>query len=219
MGPEIYRNDNYLLAPALRTAYEHTLWTKPASALLDYDYSESKRDVNSEEKLTFSFRSHTFMIGERFNYFSMGESIIRLRKRFFDSYIDTSDSNTTSFSFEQSSSINSSILLLYASYDRTRVRFEIFNTDAFTLRADLIAGQFRTWFSPSLGMGITHTNPLNNSARGQEYLFNPSARLSRTIKKNLKGSLKFDYQDYKSDDTANFAYKRYMYSLEVEYLF
>ncbi len=217
--PEIYRNDNYLFAPALRTAHEHTLWLKPASLLMDYDYSESKRDVNSEEKLTFSFRSHTLMVGERFNYFSFGESIVRIRKRFFDSYINASDSNTTSLSVEQTSNLTSSTLLFYASYDRTRVRSDIFNTDAFTLRADIIAGQFRDWFSPSFGMGITNTKPLNNSTRGNEFLFNPSGRLSRTIKKNLRGSLKFDYQDYKSEDSANFAYKRYMYSFEVEYLF
>jgi hypothetical protein len=67
--PEIYRNDNYLVAPAIRTAYEHKLWKKPASVLFDYDFNEIERDINSEKKLKFASQAHTLMIGERFNYF------------------------------------------------------------------------------------------------------------------------------------------------------
>ncbi|MBA2405798.1 MAG: hypothetical protein H0V66_13565 [Bdellovibrionales bacterium] len=217
--PEIYRNDNYLVAPAVRTAYEHKLWDKPASVLFDYDYSDGRRDVNAEKELEFSFRSHTLMIGERFNFFPWGESIVRLRKRFFDSYIDTSDSSTNSLVFEQIRSFTTNTLLLYASYDMTRVESDVFDTNSFTMRADLLMASYRNWFTPSFGMGITRTKPLNNAARGTEYLINPNARLSRIFKKNIRGSLKFDYQDNKSDDEENFAYRKYTYSFELEYLF
>lgn len=217
--PEIYRNDNYLLAPAVRTAYEHKLWDKPAAILLDYDYSDGKRDVDAEKKLKFSFRAQTVMLGERFNFFTWGESIVRLRKRFFDSYVNASDSSTTSISYEQSRNFTSNTLLMYASYDMSRVHSDVFDANSFTLRGDLLMGRYRDWFTPTLGVGITRIKPLNNSARGTEYLINPSGRLAKTFKKNWRGSLKFDYQDYKSNDTANFGYKRSMYSFELEYLF
>jgi hypothetical protein len=101
----------------------------------------------------------------------------------------------------------------------TRVESDIYDTNSLMVRGDVIFAPYKTWFTPSVGLGITRTDPINNSDRGIEYLFNPSARLSRTIKKNLRGNLKFDYQDNKSDDTENFAYKKYVYSFELEYIF
>ena len=217
--PTIYRNDNYLLAPAIRTAHEHQLWNKPAASLFDYDFAEGKRDVNSAEKLEFSFRSHTLMIGEKFNYFTFGESIVRLRRRIFNSYLNEFDAGTTSLVFEQVKNLSVHTLLFYASYDMTRVKTSLFDTNSLNLRADLIMVRFKDWFTPSFGLGVTRNHAINDSLRGVEYLVNPSARLAKSFKKNLRGSLKFDYQNNKSGDTANFSYTKYMYSFELEYLF
>lgn len=217
--PEIYRNDNYVLAPAVRTSYEHTFNNKPAAVLFDYDYNEAKRDVNANENLDFAFRAHTLMLGERFNYFQMGESTVRLRRRQFDSYLNSADSHTTSLVYEQIVGLKENTLIFVTAYDVTRVKDNAFDTDALTLRGDFLLAPVKTWFTPTVGMGITRTNPINNSARGTEYLINPNARLSRTFARNLRGNLKFDYQNNKSDDKENFAYKKYIYSFELEYVF
>jgi tetratricopeptide (TPR) repeat protein len=216
---DIYRNDNFLLAPALRTAYEHHLWKKPASVLFDYDYNEVRRDIDSERKLKFASRSHTLMLGERFNYFNWGESIVRLRRRMFESYSSIADSTTTSLVVEQIRNLDLNTLLFYASYDMMRVKDNYYDTNAFTFRTDYILSRFRDYFTPSFGLGITRTTPLNNSVRGTEYLLNPSMRFSKTFKKSWRGNLKFDYQDYNSEDSQNYAYKKYTYSFELEYLF
>ncbi len=218
--PEIYRNDNYMIMPSVRTAYEHTLWKKPAAFLLDYDYSEAQRDVDGKEKLEFSSRSHSFMVGERFNYFNFGETFIRLRHRLLESYISSSDSTTTSLVFEQIKSLSSNTLLFYGSYDRMRVDDKAFDTDSFTLRADLIMSRVRDWFTPSLGFSLTSTDPINDrSARGRELLINPSARISKTFKKNWRANLKYDYQKNNSKDDENFAYTKSIYAFELEYIF
>lgn len=218
--PEIYKNDNYLLAPAIRTSYEHTLWDRPASILFDYDYAEARRDVNAEEKLEFSSRSHSLMIGERFNYFSFGESIVRLRYRMLESYLSTSDSTATSLIFEQIRSWGINTFLFFISYDMMRVKDESFDTNAFTFRTDLIFGRVRDWFTPSAGVGITSTDPINDrDARGREYLINPNVRLSKTFKKNWRANLKYEYQKNISEDEENFAYTKQLYALELEYLF
>ncbi len=218
--PEIYRNDNYLIAPALRTAHEHTIWKKPASFLLDYDYNEARRDVDAEEELKFSSRSHTFMVGERFNYFDFGESIVRLRYRMLESYLSSSDSTLSSLVFEQIRSLKINTLLFYFSYDRMRVNDSAFDTDAFTFRTDLIMARFRDWFTPSFGLSVTTTDPINSgSSRGRELLINPSARLSKTFLKHWRGNLKYDYQKNSSKDEDNFAYTKSIYAFEVEYLF
>lgn len=218
--PEIYRNDNYFIAPAIRTAYEHELFKKPASHLFDYDYNESKRDVNAKKKLEFSSRSHTLMLGERFNYFDFGETIVRLRHRMLQSYLDGSDSRMTSLVFEQIRSFKLNTLLLYVSYDRMRVDTSIYDTNAITARGDIIFTRVRDWFTPSIGLALTTTDPINNrAARGREFLFNPSGRISKTFKKNWRANLKGDYQKNQSKDKDNFAYTKMIYALELEYLF
>lgn len=218
--PEIYRNDNYLIAPAVRMAYEHSIWKKPASFLLDYDYNEARRDVEANKELQFSSRSHTFMVGERFNYFNSGESILRLRYRLLDSYLSTSNSTLSNLVFEQIQSLKTNTLLYYFSYDRMRVDNEVFDTDAFTFRMDLIMVRVRDWFTPSFGFSMTSTDPINSrSSRGRELLFNPSARLSKTFMKHWRGNLKFDYQKNSSKDEDNFAYTKSIYAFELEYLF
>lgn len=218
--PEIYRNDNYMVAPAIRTAYEHTLWKKPAAFLVDYDYNEARRDVNAEEKLEFSSRSHTFMIGEKFNYFALGESILRLRYRTLESYISSADSKLISLAYEQIMTFKVNTFLLYASYDQMRVSDSSFDTNSFTVRGDLIMARVRDWFTPMASLMLTSTDPINNqSARGRELLFNPSFRLARTFKKNWRANLKYEYQRNNSKDTENFAYKKSIYALELEYLF
>ncbi len=218
--PEIYRNDNYLLAPAVRTAFEHSLWGKPASTLFDYEYSEARRDVDAKEELKFSSRIHTLMIGERFNFFNSGESIVRLRYRILQSYLSSSDSTTTSLVFEQIKGWGVHTLLYYLSYDRMRVDAAIFDTDSVTFRGDLIMARVRDWFTPSFGFAVTATNPVNDKDnRGTEILINPSARISRTFKKNWRANLKYDYQKNSSKDEENFAYSKSIYAFELEYLF
>lgn len=218
--PEIYRNDNFLLAPSVRTSYEHTLFKKPAAFLFDYDFNEARRDVNAEENLEFSSRSHSLMFGERFNYWNFGETIVRLRYRILDSYLDASDSNTTSLVFEQVRSFTLNTLLFYASYDRMRVTDSTFDTDSLTVRVDLIMPRVKDWFTPSFGLSLTSTDPINNKdQRGRETLINPSARFAKTFKKNWRANLKYDYQKNDSKDEENFAYTKSVYAFELEYLF
>ncbi len=218
--PEIYRNDNTFLAPALRTSLEHTMVGKPASVLFDYDYNEAKRDVNSEKRLVFGSRAHNFMLGERFNYFSKGETTLRLKRRIFESYISNSDSKAISFIFEQVVSLKESTLLFYGSYDRTRVNTEAFDTNAMTMRTDWLLASYKNWFTPSLGLGVTRSDPINDrSNRGIEWLLNPSLRLSKSFGKNWRVNSRLEHSRNVSKDKENFDYKRNLVASELEYIF
>ena len=218
--PEIYRNDNFLIAPAIRTAFEHSWKKKPAAFLLDYDYGDARRDVNARKELEFSSRSHTLMIGERLNLFEGGESIFRFRQRIFDSFQNSADSTTSSFVFEQVKGFGASTLLLFLSYDRTKVKNSLFDNNSLTLRGDFILPRLGNWFTPSAGLGLTTIDPVNDrEARGRELLINPNVRLSRAIGRRWRSSLKYDYQNYQSKDKTNFAFKKSVYALELEYLF
>ncbi len=218
--PEIYRNDNSTFNPSLRTAYEHTLWKKPAALLLDYEFGEIKRDINQEEKLKFNSRSHSLMLGEKFNYFERGESVIRLKQRQTDSYLDNSDSQTTSLIFEQFLGFNLNTVILYVSYDQMRMKDNAFDTNALTARSDILLPSFRGWFNPSVGLGLTRSDPINDfSNRGIEWLINPNVRLSRMFLKNWRANLKIDYQENTSKNEDSFAFKKTLSAIELEYIF
>ncbi len=176
--------------------------------------------MNGEKKLVFSSRSHAFSIGERFNFFEVGESTLRLRYRLFDSYNEDSNSKALSFSIEQVVGLGESTLLLFTSYDRTRVEEGLYHTDAFTVRGDYIFGRKGAWGTPSIGLMLTSTDPIvDRDNRGRELLFNPNARLSKNFGKRWRGSVKYDYQKNNSKDAAGFAFIKSVYSMDIEYLF
>jgi len=218
--PEIYRNDNYLLSPSLRTAYEHTLFGNPASHLFDFDFTHAERDVNEKQKLEFSFRSFTFMAGEKFKFFPEGETILRTKLRIFQSYLSPSDSKTFSFVGEQLFALKSFTFMFYSSFDFTRVEADIFDTNAMTLRGDLLLPKYKDWFTPSVGLGLTVTDPINDrSARGLETLLSPSVRLNRQLMKNWRLNSRLEYHRNNSKDKANFDYKRHLVGVELEYVY
>lgn len=217
---EIYRNDNYMISPAIRTYYEHTLFKRPASVLFDIDHSYIERDVDAKQKLKFASRSYGAMLGERFNYFSWGESILRFKYRKFDSYNTASNADTKSFVYEQVRMFKENILLFYSSYDMTKVDNNIFDTNSVTLRGDLILAPVKTWFTPSIGLGLTLTDPVNDKKnRGLEKLYNPNIRLSRLFGRRFRGNFKIDYSKNDSKDKENFAYTKTVYGFELEYIF
>jgi predicted Zn-dependent protease len=215
----IQANDNYAIVPAVRTAYEHTLWNRPASHLFDYEYNYAHRDLNAEDKLIFSSRTQTYMLGERFNLLSNGETIVRYRQRHFDSYLAASNSVTNSFVLEQILSLKSGhMLILMGSYDQARNNTDLFNTNALMTRMDVIFPRYKDWFTPTVGMGLTFTDPYNNSSRGLEKLINPSVKLTRTISPRMRATFRLEYWKNNSNATS-FQYTKQATGVELEYVF
>ncbi len=219
---EIYRNDNWVFAPALRTSYEHTVSEKAASFLVDYDYVYSNRDRDAEEELKFNSRVQTFSVGERIvGLIGSGETTVRFRFRTFDSFADTSDSKTQGISLEHVAPAASGKLWIFNfGYDKTTVEDDSFNTNTLFLRGDVIFPPTKKWnVTPQVGLGVTRTDPINNPDRGDELTLNPSVRFSRPVWKRYRLSFHADYMQNDSKDRDNFAYKKTFYGFELEYIF
>jgi hypothetical protein len=215
----IQANDNYAMIPAIRTAYEHSLWQRPASHLFDYEFNYAHRNLNSDDKLIFSSRTHTYMLGERFNFLTNGETIVRLKRRQFESFNENSNSSTSSFVLEQVLSLQSGfMLILMGSYDQTRNETKTFNTNALMTRGDVIFPRYKDWFTMTLGLSTTFTDPYNNEERGKERTLNPSLKFTRTISGRLRGTWRFEYTKNSSDADA-FQYTKRATGLEMEYVF
>lgn len=218
--PAIHRNDTRAFTGALRTSFEHDLKGRPAAVLFDVDYNETHRDILQKKKLKYNSSYYSAMLGERMNFWNRGETVARLRYRKFDSFNDQFGSKTYTASLEQVIAFKTETILLYASYDRTRVDLKFFDTNSFTFRTDLIISRFHDVVVPIIGLGFTRIDPINDpTGRGVETLINPSARFIRKIGKNWNAILKYDHQKYDSDDTQSFAYRKTVYGLELEYLF
>ena len=219
---EIYRNDNWVFAPALRTSYEHTVKNKPASILVDYDYVYSNRDRDAEEELKFNSRVQTFSFGERIvGLIGNGETTFRFRLRTFDSFADTSDSKMQGVALEHvAPSQSGKLWILNVTYDKTTVEDEAFNTNIFSVRGDVILPATKSWnLTPQFGLGLSFADPVNNPDRGNELTINPSMRISKPMWKRYRLSFHADYMQNDSKDRDNFAYKKTFYGFELEYIF
>lgn len=215
----ILKNDNLLIAPILRNTFEHTLFNKPASALLDYEFNQVERDINGENTLNFASRSHSIGIGERFNFLNLGASTIRLKMRLFESYLEDSNSTNLGLVYEQTLNLDKGTFLLFTSYDQTRVKTDTFDSNSFTLRGDYLFPALKNW-NPSLGLALTFTDPINNrSERGLEKLINPGLRLNRRIGKNWGANFRYEYYNNISKDKENFGYRKNLFGLELDYIF
>ncbi|MBY0516614.1 MAG: tetratricopeptide repeat protein [Bacteriovoracaceae bacterium] len=219
---EIYRNDNWVLAPAIRSSYEHTWRKKPASFLVDYDYVYSNRDRNAAQELKFNSRVQTLSIGERIvGLISHGESTLRLRYRDFNSYSAQANSKTMGAAFEHIQPTQSGKMFIYnLGYDVTRVTNDAFDSNTLFMRADVILPAWKKWqITPQVGFGLTLTDPLNDTSRGLEKTYNPSLRLSKPMWKKYNLSFHADYMQNDSKNLESFAYKKSMYGFELAYLF
>ncbi len=219
---EIIRNDNWVLAPSIRTSYEHTFKKKPASFLVDYDYVYTQRDTQGTGTLVYNSRVQTLSFGERIvGFFGNGETTFRFRLRSFDSFSDTADSKTQGISMEHvQPSKSGKVWIFNLGYDRSRVIDTAFNANTMFLRTDVILKQWQfLTITPQFGLGLTLTDPINNANRGLETLINPSVRLSRPFAKVYRMSIHADYMNNNSKDTRNFAFQKTFYGVEIEYLF
>ncbi len=218
--PEIFRNDNYLVAPALRGTHEHSFFSRPAAFLFEYDFNHSERDVNGVEKFDFSSRAHVFGIGEKFRILAAGDTVIRLRRRNFESYLPKSSSTAQGMTLEQTVPLSKSMILLTAGYERIRVNDESFSTNVQTYRGDWILPELWRKLSFSPGLALAISDPINDrKKRGIETLLNPSLRVSRKLGHGLGLTLRLEHSDNRSKDDERFSYKRNLAALELEFVY
>lgn len=216
----VYKNDNYNIMPALRTYYEYTLFNGMATHLFDFDYGYNARDVYLKKDLTFNSRTYTFMLGEKLNLTKMGETIIRLKRKYFYSYTELSDSETSTLGLEQTLNFPGGYtLMIVNTNDISLVRNDQQNTNTYVLRLDFITPRIMDWVTPTISFGTTYNDPIKQKeTRGLEKQYNPGLKLTRGLGK-LRINGKYDYTRNISKDKSAYDYTKSVYGLEFEYLF
>jgi len=82
----------------------------------------------------------------------------------------------------------------------------------------VIFPRYKDLFTPTLGLGVTITDPINNPDRGLEKMINPSVKLTRTLTPRLRATLRFEYWKSTSN-VKTFQYTKKASGLELEYVF
>lgn len=217
--PEIYRNDNFYFSPRIVGVYEHTLWKRPGGLSLEYRYDEAQRDIEARKSFDLSYRAHHFILSERLQIFSSGDTVFSLGHQVGWSYESEYDVKENFVSLEQNFEVGKNNLALFLDYRAFRFGDSIYNVNALSA-----GGTFYIWdredFSPSLTLGITRSDPLKDRLRrGQENLWFTQLNITKAFNSHWSSSFKTSFEENSSRLSREYSYSKLKYSLSIDYLF
>lgn len=221
--PEVYTNDSYAFAPALRLRDEHKLFGEMASSLLDFEYNYTSRDRLSKHQYLYYGSAWTESIGEKFKFFSGGETTLKIKFKQYTAYDSNLDSKSITPSISQIFFLPKlkHLLLVLIQSDMTTVNDDTQSADNHLFRFDYIVPEFyNNFWSLQASFALTLTDPkIGKETRGLEKTYNPSLKLTRNISPACQASLSYDYTKKNSKDEATYAFTKNVTALEIRYSF
>lgn len=200
--PAIFSNDSINISTNLRNRFEHKLGKRPASFMVDFDYSTQLRDYLGEHNKKSYYQTFSYSVAEQFNLFKFGETTLRLRNNRFTDMISDNHNTTTSAGIDQNIFLNSGQHLLFTSIDTSAVNYtksEISNSDSYSLRLIYYMFEIFPTYTLQLGLFTSLTDTkLQKETRGMEVTFNPSLEITKTITDNIRLSASYNYFKNKS---------------------
>ncbi len=215
---DIYQNDTISIAPALRFRLEHKLLHRPASLIFDIEHNVTERDREQKKEKIFFGRSTTMVLGEKFRFFSFGDTTFKLKFKTYTSYLNSYDFDATTLQLTQVMLRKNGHLAIFLFIsDFTRMKEDSTNdTDSYLFRTDYIIPHIFLDYNLRLGCSITllDTKALKDS-RGVETTISPSIEISKDINKHVAYSLTWDYSD-KSSDQESYAYSKQVLTFQFK---
>jgi tetratricopeptide (TPR) repeat protein len=205
----IKTQDSFDVTPGLRNSFEHKLFNNPASLLFDITYNYSGRYRVDTDSRSFYSRYLNFSFGEKFKFFSKGETSFKIKFKDLKSNTKDQDSKTTSFSFDQVYlTLRGNIVLFLFSYDAMDTYNKTSSsTNTSLFRFDFINPTLLPNINLHLGMSmsfIDYVDAAESTSRGVEKTFTPMIKLTKKVTKKLKFSVSYEYtkntslkEDYK----------------------
>ncbi len=217
----VYQNDSYSLNANLKNKYEHFIFEKQASFLLDFEVGKTYKDWNLTHSRDAFADTQNIGIGESFSYFNSGDTSLKLK---FKNYVGANlsiSNRTLSISGDQTVSLSSQhllIALLEAAYI-DNYNNESSSTNTYLLRFDYLIPQIFPAYTLTLALATTITDTkAENATRGTELMLNPSVDLAKEINKKIKISLNYEYTKNKSK-LSNYDYQKHVITTELKYSF
>ena len=221
--PQVYKNDSHSMDLGLENSFEHSLFNRPSSFLVDWDYQNNARDRNEKKNVSKYAQSHTLSLGEKFQFFNFGRTTLKLKYKDYETYHDPDNDNKTySFSFNQLGYILSGKIwsfFLQADFI-DNYNNDIYSTNNYLVRGDYIHTNlfFQTNLNLALSVALTDTKQ-QKDLRGIEQRYTPSLKFTRQMGKSFSLSASFEYTKNISKDKANYQYSKNVAGMELSYRF
>ncbi|RZA06503.1 MAG: hypothetical protein EOP11_10240 [Proteobacteria bacterium] len=217
--PRVFQNDNIVLAPALRSKWEHTSRGAPATALFDIEFNYMLRDYPQDHSLPFYSRFWNFSLGERVKWFDTGTTTLRLAFKLFENYDPRRNSLSPAFSLQQNVRIfNAFDLQNTFSADYFRARDDQYDETNYRLRQAVSFPRLfeRVDFLPSLSLQAKDTMK-QSYFRGTEILINPAILFTRPFAKQFEASLEYGFSKNFSKSDDQFQYTKHEARVGIAY--
>lgn len=217
INPEVFQNDAYSVAPALRTQIDHKIGKKRASFLFDYEYNYTARDRLQLKKIQFYSYSNTIVFGEKYRLFKSGETTFKIKLKKLTSYDDNLTTNSKILYIDQVLITKKRDIWIFVfQADLSRANNQTYSTDSYMFRSDYLIPKF--WWNSSLNLSFALTlldTKLNKAERGIEKTYAPGFRWTHVLGKHSRLSFLYDYTKNTSLDIANYQYTKSTYGLEL----
>ena len=217
----VYQNDALTVYGNLKNKFEHTINSAPASLLFDFESSKFYKDWKMTHSRISYANSQTFSLGESFNYFRLGDTSIKLKRKSYNGVNELISSKTTTVSADQTLSLPIGHVLL-ALFDASFIdnfNNPSSNTDTYLLRFDYLIPEIMPKYTADIAFATTITDTKSqNATRGTELSLNPSIDLSKQINEKMKVSVNYDFTKNKSL-LSDYSYQKHVFSTEFRYSF
>lgn len=217
----VYTNDSFEYNPSVKFGYEHTVTSNPATLSYKIDFKHKEQDVNKNKDKIFHSRSWTHTVGEKFKFFSAGDTGFKIKYKTYRSYSTLLDNNVKGFSLDQLIITKKGhILLLLLSYDDTDNFNAQTNSTATTLaRADFLMPNIIPTYTLHMAMSVSFLDTKQQkSTRGTEVTYSPMLKVQKKLSSNLKISVDYTYTKNTSQ-SASREYTKHVTSMLLRYSF
>lgn len=218
---DVYQNDALSIYTNLKNKFEHTFNSQPASLILDLGYSKYYKDWKKIHKRSSYADDQSFSLGEMFNYFRLGESSLKFKRKSYNGVDKLISNKTTSISGDQTMSLPTGhiLLTLFEADFIDNFNNSSTNTNTYLLRFDYLIPEIMPKYTIDLALAATITDTLDqNPARGTELSLNPSIDLSKQISEKMKIAVNYDFTKNKSKQ-SDYSYQKHVFSTEFRYSF
>lgn len=218
----VFRNDSLYLSTALRNKFEHTYKEKPASFLLDLEYSEIKKDWKANHKLDHYSKTQTVGIGEQLPFVDSGDTYLKFRFSRYNDKSGYSNYKLMSVTADQYTFLKEGQHLLITTLDMSQLNYyenESISNNTYLARFIYLVFEIFPTYTVQMIFSATLTDPkTQRPKRGLELTLNPSIDISKALTNKLKLSVNFNYTE-NSSKQKEYKYHRSVVGSEISYTF
>lgn len=220
-APRVYQNDNIVLAPALRTKWEHWSGGKAATGLYDLEFNLMLRDYEQRHAYPFYTRYLNLMVGERVNWFAFGSTTAKLSLKLTENYNPERSAITPQFSLQQNVKIYGRYDLQNTfTMDYLRARNDYNDEKNYKVRSMVTLTKLFEKVDVTPSLGITWKDTMKQAiTRGTEVLVNPSASLTREFGRRLDGTFEYAFSKNYSKSKDLYQYTKHELKIGAGYRF